>query len=72
MKLYTEEQVRKALDLHQDYEDKVFDMITPIELPNDEGIYLANQKEVLSLPYMEGFLDGAWYIKDKLKRAKND
>ncbi len=54
MKLYTEEQVRKAIELsrdtHQegraymerdeyDYSmDEVFDLLTPIELPSDEEI----------------------------------
>jgi len=58
MKLYTEEQVRKAIELSRDthpqgrgyvvtdeYDysmDEVVDLLTPIELPSDEEIEKAN------------------------------
>jgi hypothetical protein len=45
MKLYTEEQVRKAIDLGRDYYDgwdrtekDIINSLTPIELPSDEEI----------------------------------
>ena len=41
MKLYTEEQVRKAalFSLAEDATmEKIFDLLTPIELPSDEEI----------------------------------
>jgi hypothetical protein len=41
-KLYTEEQVRKAIDFFLPDEikkDKILETLTPIELPSDEGIY---------------------------------
>ena len=41
MKLYTEEQVRKAIDFFLSDEtkkDKIIETLTPIELPSDEEI----------------------------------
>jgi hypothetical protein len=41
MKLYTEEQVRKAIDFFisdETKKDKVIETLTPIELPSDEEI----------------------------------
>ena len=50
MKLYTEEQVRKAMlalnDIKYMYhsDDDIFDSLTPIELPSDEEIDKKNQE----------------------------
>ena len=45
MKLYTEEQVKRAIDIADDNTDlleynEILSKLTPIELPSDEEIYL--------------------------------
>ena len=71
MKLYTEEQVRKAIDKSLEFryddefysDDEVIESLTPIELPSDEEI----EKECNKLPfekhvdcgmYNDGQIDG--------------
>ena len=79
MKLYTESEVRKAIELsrdtHQegraymerdeyDYSmDEVFDLLTPIELPSDEEI----QKESLKSDFEYTFRNGAKWMRDKIQ-----
>ena len=79
MKLYTESEVRKAIELsrdtHQegraymerdeyDYSmDEVFDLLTPIELPSDEEI----QKESLKSDFEYTFRNGALWMRDKIQ-----
>lgn len=80
MKLYTEEQVRKAIELsrdtHQegraymerdeyDYSmDEVVDLLTPIELPSDEEI----EEEALKREYFElSFFNGAKMVISKIQ-----
>ena len=79
MKLYTESEVRKAIELsrdtHQegraymerdeyDYSmDEVFDKLTPIELPSDEEI----QKESLKSDFEYTFRNGAKWMRDKIQ-----
>lgn len=61
--------------LEEDWEDqgsratnalKHFNKSNPIELPN-EIEYLKKSEELLSLDYIEGFMDGAWWVKDKIQ-----
>ena len=84
MKLYTEEQVRKAIELsrdtHQegraymerdeyDYSmEEVFDLLTPIELPSDEEI----QKESLKSDFEYTFRNGALWMRDKIRGGNNE
>ena len=79
MKLYTEEQVKKAIELardtHQegraymerdeyDYSmDEVIDLLTPIELPSDEEIV----NKALEIQWSNTlFKDGAKWMRDKI------
>ena len=84
MKLYTEEQVRKAIELAQecehecggvyfDYtETEVLDELTPIELPSDDEI----QKEADAFygleSYNQTFIRGAKWMLDKLTSRNNE
>ena len=84
MKLYTESEVRKAIELsrdtHQegraymerdeyDYSmDEVFDLLTPIELPSDEEI----QKESLKSDFEYTFRNGAKWMRDKIQGGNNE
>ena len=71
MKLYTEEQVRKALIFKSDIkyitysDDNIVDSLTPIELPSDEEIktYLNNH----SYEFENGFKDAIEFIKNKIQ-----
>jgi len=59
MKLYTEEQVKKMLDLARftyNSEDKILLSQTPIELPSNEEI----EKFINTLPFTKGLDDGQY------------
>lgn len=75
MKLYTEEQLRKAIDMAREYYDgfsytekEIIESLTPIELPSDEEI------EKLELEYTInfgtnmgiGFKIGCQWIKEQI------
>jgi len=71
-KLYTEEQVRKAIALGYDWchqkhipddfmIDNFINSLTPIQLPTDEEIYKESDN------YLYGFSDGAKWMRDKIK-----
>ena len=68
MKLYTEEQMRKALRTYLDLskfltENDVIKEFTPIELPSDEEI----QKESLKSDFEYTFRNGAKWMRDKIQ-----
>ena len=77
MKLYTEEQVRKAIDFFLSDEtkkDKIIETLTPIELPSDENI---EEKAEFLFPTVnrmggptyiahKSFIEGAKWMKDKI------
>ena len=79
MKLYTESEVRKAIELSRDthpegrgymqreeYDysmDEVIDLLTPIELPSHEEI----QKESLKSDFEYTFRNGAKWMRDKIQ-----
>lgn len=84
MKLYTEEQVRKAIELsrdtHQegkpylerdeyDYSiEEVVDLLTPIELPSEEEIV----DKALEVQWSNTlFQDGAKYVINKIQGGKS-
>jgi hypothetical protein len=82
MKLYTEEQVRKAIELsrdtHQegraymerdeyDYSmDEVFDLLTPIELPSDEEISIEASNRHYGTNFKHVFASGAKWMKEQI------
>ena len=73
MKLYTEEQVRKAIDFFLSDEtkkDKIIETLTPIELPSDEHIYnILRGKKMFEKDW--GFIEGAkWYKEQILNQNK--
>ena len=55
MKLYTEEELRKHLYNHS---DEFFEQLTPIELPSDEGREEKLIKELITLSWRRGFMNG--------------
>jgi len=82
MKLYTEEQVRKAWNTaftdalsldEEDYKPKFFedfiDYLTPIELPNDEEIDRIAPPSGMILTH-RAFKLGARWMRDKIKKGK--
>jgi len=67
MKLYTEEQVKKMLDLARftyNSEDKILLSQTPIELPSDEEI--VNQSLLVGWTNTL-FTDGAKWMRNKIQ-----
>ena len=81
MKLYTEEQVRLAMDFargHNKMTDSQFiDLLTPIELPSDEEIeeqswgYREVTKD-MEIPPNEDWSNGAKWIRNKIKGGNNE
>ena len=55
MKLYTEEELRKHLYNHS---DEFFERLTPIELPSDEGREEKLIKELITISWRRGFMNG--------------
>ena len=81
MKLYTEEQVNKMIELARftyQSEDKIFSSFTPIELPSDEEIE-SRYNKFIDTEIQLGFLKQEqgerlkWYYKtyfiDKIQRG---
>ena len=72
MKLYTEEQVRKAYDMglldgrlnNTDY--SITDGFKPIELPSDEEIVNIWDNEIDEIPYIDGAINGAKWMKEQI------
>jgi hypothetical protein len=77
MKLYTEEQVRKMLEVCIDsdlYEhiltfEDILKTETPIELPSDEKIWEAGNNEELNSK-QHAFVRGAKWMRDKIQGGK--
>ena len=83
MKLYTEEQVRKAIELSRDthpqgrgyvvtdeYDysmDEVVDLLTPIELPSDEDIYINSNIESDNVEQHIGFIKGLELMRELIQ-----
>jgi hypothetical protein len=67
MKLYTEEQVIRAIELSDGRSiDEVLAGLTPVELPSDDEIWKAgNGEELISKDY--AFLAGAQWMRDKIQ-----
>jgi hypothetical protein len=75
MKLYTEKEVRIAIELAQECDSNpgggyfiysnpngIIEILTPIELPSDDEI----EDRSLSEEQEKGFRDGAKWVKDKI------
>ncbi len=77
MKLYTEEQVRLAMDFargHNKMTDSQFiDLLIPIELPSDEEIKeISRDKSRLIYDEETNFQLGAKYVIDKIQGGNNE
>ena len=83
MKLYTEEQVVRAMSLavYNKYEKymEVLDLLTPIELPSDEDIdkknqeifgkdYIVDMGTNLKYAYLDAFEVGAKWVIEQIKQ----
>jgi hypothetical protein len=81
MKLYTEEQVRKAINdgslysyINGDFEfknseDDIINALTPIELPSDEDIYsFLRGKKMYECDWE--FIKGAKWMKEQILKNK--
>jgi hypothetical protein len=65
MKLYTEDDVRRAIDLAQNYSEKeIVAALNPIELPSDEEINEAGKGHCTFLP---SFVYGAQWMRNKIQ-----
>jgi hypothetical protein len=75
MKLYTEEQVEKAMAYVHAYhesdtrlkDEEILKKLTPIELPSDEEIHNEAFKQTR---YSDSFIRGAKWMRDKIKGGK--
>lgn len=69
IKIYTEEQVRRAINLALDsptHANLVIDHLTPIELPSDEDEEKAAFTLTKNLQQHMGFNIGAKWMRDKI------
>jgi hypothetical protein len=74
-KLYTEEQVRKLLyqlSFTPSQIDDTIDSITPIKLPSDEKINDVALETFINDSKRFGFIEGAKWMRDKIKRGNNE
>ena len=78
MKLYTEEQVKMAIQMADKYnylitseECDIVNSLTPIELPSDEEIIKIMELDDMEFdefdPYHLSHLDGAKWMRDKIQ-----
>lgn len=68
MKIYTENQVRRAINLALDsptHANLVIDHLTPIELPSDEEI--KKETPFFYTEWGDGFFEGATYVRDLIQ-----
>ena len=84
MKLYTEEQVRKAINdaywcCSKLEVECVFDKLTPIEFPSDEEIskevtdlFGKTTKIYISIIQCKAFEQGAIWMRDKIQGGNNE
>ena len=77
MKLYTEEQLKQAVDkamtmwlLSESSKEEILDSLTPIELPSDEEISKESRDKTTNIPSFS-FINGAKWIRDKLNNIKD-
>ena len=73
MKLYTEEQIIKALFTYSHPEstsEELLKELTPIELPSDEEIEKQSQALSIHSLYEFGFKQGAKWMKEQLIKLR--
>jgi hypothetical protein len=77
MKLYTQEQLERAMDLANRNVSKksILESLTPLELPSDEEIdeespYVPDDASIDFWSHKEGFVDGAIWMRDKIQGEK--
>lgn len=73
MKLYTEEQVKRAIDIADDNADlleydEILSKLTPIELPDYEEIEMASEEKFTYRGTMMGFEFGAKWVIEQIKK----
>jgi hypothetical protein len=76
MKLYTEEQVRKAMMMASSVitdDDEVIAQLTPIELPSDEEIQNMGKDVIVYNDTKRGwFVEGLRFMRDKIQGGKDE
>jgi hypothetical protein len=83
MKLYTEEQVKMAIQMADKYnylitseECDIVNSLTPIELPSDEEIIKIMELDDMEFdefdPYHLAHLEGAKWMRDKIQGGNNE
>jgi hypothetical protein len=83
MKLYTEEQVKMAIQMADKYnylitleECGILNQLTPIELPSDEEIKKMMELDGMEFdefdPYDVSYLGGATWMRDKIQGGSNE
>jgi hypothetical protein len=83
MKLYTEEQVKNAIQmaakhryLFESEENEIINLLSPIELPSEEEIYIeakSKRDNIKKLPFdSASFIFGAMWLKDKIQGGNNE
>jgi hypothetical protein len=83
MKLYTEEQVKMAIQMADKYnylitleECGILNQLTPIELPSDEEIKKIMEFDGMEIdefdPYDLSYLGGAIWMRDKIQGGNNE
>lgn len=86
MKLYTEEQINKSIRFGftlamsnnvglKEYKKEFIDSLSPIELPSDDEIKEASPIVNVNahdyyFGHLDGFIDGAKWIRDKITNTK--
>ena len=74
-KLYTEEEIRKLLNeilMLSSSVDDAINSLTPIELPPDEDIDDVALETFLNDSKRFGFIEGAKWMRDKIKGGNNE
>ena len=74
-KLYTEEEIRKLLNeilMLSSSVDDAINSLTPIELPTDEDIDDVALETFLNDSKRFGFIEGAKWMRDKIKGGNNE
>ena len=72
MKLYTEEELLKAIQLGRNYggwittEPEILKQLTPIELPSDEGISIQASNRHYGTNFKHVFASGAKWMKEQI------
>ena len=74
LKLYTEEELERAMDLANRNVNKksIIESLTPIELPSDEEIENWANKDLNNFYKDSSFMRGVKYVIDKIQGGNNE